>query len=60
MITKLWRWLWGGCTHRWEPVNKTNVFDDRKGPGGNGHPVKSIYLLRCAHCGKMTQYEVVP
>ncbi len=47
MITKLWRWLFGGCEHKWQIIRQGILTDDHYDAIG------TFYIVRCEKCGKI-------
>lgn len=54
MLTKLWRWLFGGCDHRWEYLETRRLFNNEY----DKLPIKTWYILGCQHCGNIKKRRV--
>lgn len=49
MLTKLWRFLFGGCDHKWKVIHAVNVFDTAQSELPSGYK----YHLQCEKCGEL-------
>lgn len=54
MFYKLWRWLFGGCEHKWILEDEISVYD--KLP--IGLPYATKYILQCEKCGNLKKKVV--
>ncbi len=56
MLTKLWRFLFGGCEHKWVIFGSVRVFrsDPVSGAPDNDKPVGTKYHVQCERCGEVT------
>lgn len=47
MLTKLWRFLFGACEHKWATIHEADVY------AGSERPAGWQFILRCEKCGNV-------
>lgn len=49
MLIKLWRWIFGGCEHKWIRIENIQNFKH----ASCTMPQHLIYVLQCDKCGNI-------
>lgn len=49
MICKLFRWLFGLCEHKWERIERIDVYEENR----SERPYQVKHILQCEKCGNL-------
>ena len=54
MLTRLWRWLFYTCDHKWAVIERAPVYlVDESGKNIGEKPFATDFVLQCEKCGNI-------